>query len=85
MKIGQLKRLNKFFLLVNSCKGIVWIKTPEGDRYNLNSALNQCIIFDILLEDRHREFELTCSDKDDEKMFEEFMKGEKKSNMTGGI
>lgn len=43
MKITNIKNLDKFFEVIDSCKGRVELVTGEGDRLNLKSKLTQCI------------------------------------------
>ena len=39
MKVQNIKDVNKFFEVVDSCKGRVELVTGEGDRLNLKSKL----------------------------------------------
>ena len=41
MKIQNITNINKFFEVVDSCKGRVELVTGEGDRLNLKSKLCQ--------------------------------------------
>lgn len=72
MKIRNLSQLNDFVAAVNDCQGTVWLESPEGDKYNLKSTLNQYIALGKLLEERGDYLELFCSNTDDEKLFFKF-------------
>ena len=43
MKIENIKDVDKFFEVVDSCKGRVELVTGEGDRLNLKSKLSQYV------------------------------------------
>ena len=41
MKIQNISDVNKFFAVIDQCKGTVELVSPEGDRINLKSKLTQ--------------------------------------------
>ena len=43
MKVKNIKDINKFFEIVDSCSGKVELVTGEGDRLNLKSKLCQYV------------------------------------------
>ena len=43
MKVQHIHDIEKFFTVVDSCKGKVELVTGEGDRLNLKSKLSQYI------------------------------------------
>ena len=43
MKVQNIKDMNKFFEVIDSCKGKVELVTGEGDRLNLKSKLCQYV------------------------------------------
>ena len=43
MKVTNIKDIEKFFKVIDSCKGRVELVTGEGDRLNLKSKLSQMI------------------------------------------
>jgi len=43
MKIQAISDLDKFLALIDKCEGKVELVTDEGDRYNLNSKISQCV------------------------------------------
>ena len=58
--------VNDFVKVLDSCKGDVFMVTPEGDRLNLRSKLCQLIGFTALIQGgRVTESKLECSDPDD--------------------
>lgn len=43
MKVENIKNIDKFFSVVEKCKGKVELVTPEGDRLNLKSTLTKYV------------------------------------------
>ena len=43
MKVQNIKHIDKFFKVVDQCKGRVELVTGEGDRLNLKSKLSQYV------------------------------------------
>ena len=43
MKVSNIKDIEKFFEVVDSCEGRVELVTGEGDRLNLKSKLSQYV------------------------------------------
>ena len=43
MKVQNIKNIDKFFKVVDQCKGRVELVTGEGDRLNLESKLSQYV------------------------------------------
>ena len=43
MKVQNIKDIDKFFGVIDSCKGKVELVTGEGDRLNLKSKLSQYV------------------------------------------
>ena len=43
MKVSNIKDIDKFFEVVDSCDGKVELVTGEGDRLNLKSKLSQYV------------------------------------------
>ena len=48
MKVMGIKDIDKFFEVVDSCKGKVELVTGEGDRLNLKSKLSQYVSLAII-------------------------------------
>lgn len=72
MKIRGISQLNDFVYAVSRCKGIVWLQSSDGSRFNLNSVLNQTFALYRLLDAVSGSFEIVCSASDDEQYFEEY-------------
>ena len=53
MKVSHIKDIDKFFEVVDSCKGRVELVTGEGDRLNLKSKLSQYVSCKHLLRRRN--------------------------------
>ena len=43
MKVSNIKDIDKFFQVIDHCKGKVELVTGEGDRLNLKSKLSQYV------------------------------------------
>jgi PAS domain-containing protein len=70
--------LKAFFEAVESCKGAVFMISPEGDRLNLKSALCRIIGWTKLVEGGVlSKVRIECSDKEDERKLFRF-------NLFGG-
>ena len=81
MKLYNLKDINGFFDIVNTCKGKVFIVSSEGDRLNLKSTLTQYIAFSNLFSNPDiAELELEVENSDDIKRFLDFMINERITN-----
>lgn len=81
MKLYNLKDINGFFDIVNTCKGKVFIVSSEGDRLNLKSTLTQYIAFSNLFSNPDiAELELEVENSDDAKRFLNFMINERITN-----
>ena len=46
MKVSNIKDIEKFFEVVDSCSGKVELVTGEGDRLNLKSKLSQIVAYE---------------------------------------
>ena len=51
MKVSNIKDVEKFFEVVDSCEGKVELVTGEGDRLNLKSKLSQYVSMAKLFSD----------------------------------
>lgn len=66
MKIENIKNVDEFFKVVDSCKGKVELVTGEGDRLNLKSKLSQYVsLANIFSNGEIPELELVAYEKDD--------------------
>ena len=66
MKVQNIKDVNKFFDVVDSCKGRVELVTGEGDRLNLKSKLCQYVsLANIFSNGEIPELEIIAYEKED--------------------
>ncbi len=66
MKIENIKDIDKFFEVVDSCAGKVELVTGEGDRLNLKSKLSQYVsLANIFSNGEIPELEIIASEKED--------------------
>ena len=64
MKVSNIKDIDKFFEVVDSCKGRVELVTGEGDRLNLKSKLSQYVsLANIFSGGEIPELEIVANDK----------------------
>lgn len=74
MKIKNIKDIDKFFKVVDSCKGRVELVTDEGDRLNLKSKLSQYVsLANIFSDGNIPEMEIVASEKEDIEKLMDFM------------
>ena len=66
MKVENIKDIDKFFGVINSCKGRVELVTGEGDRLNLKSKLTQYVaLANIFSNGEIPQMEIIASEKED--------------------
>ena len=66
MKIQNITDVEKFFEVVDSCKGKVELVTGEGDRLNLKSKLSQYVsLANIFSNGEIPELEIVAYEKED--------------------
>jgi len=66
MKIKSIINVEKFFEVVDSCKGKVELVTGEGDRLNLKSKLSQYVsLANIFSNGEIPELEIVAYEKED--------------------
>lgn len=74
MKIDNIKDIDGFFKVVDSCVGRVELITGEGDRLNLKSKLSQFVsMAKIFSSGEIPELELVASEPEDVQRFIDFM------------
>ena len=69
MKLNNIRELQEFLAIVNSCEGSVWLESVDGDKLNLKSNLSQYVALGALLEQKGDELELYCTSREDEAKF----------------
>ena len=66
MKVQNISNIEKFFQVVDSCKGRVELVTGEGDRLNLKSKLSQYVsMANIFSNGEIPELEIVAYEKED--------------------
>ena len=74
MKVEHIRDIEKFFAVVESCKGKVELITGEGDRLNLKSKLTQYVsLANIFSNGEIPELELVASEPEDVMKLVDFM------------
>ena len=66
MKLSNVTDVQKFIAAVNSCENDVYLKSLEGDVFNLKSSLSQYIAIGRLLEESGDSPELFAQTREDE-------------------
>lgn len=77
MKVTNISDVNRFFEIVDSCKGKVELITGEGDRLNLKSKLCQYVsLASVFSNAEIPEMEIVADDPEDmEKLVDYMLKG----------
>lgn len=66
MKVQNIRNIEKFFEVINSCQGKVELVTGEGDRLNLKSKLSQYVsLANIFSDGTIAELELIAYEPED--------------------
>ncbi len=66
MKVQNIKDIDKFFQVIDSCAGKVELVTGEGDRLNLKSKLSQYVsLANIFSNGEIPELEIVAHEKED--------------------
>lgn len=74
MKVQNITDIDKFFKVIDTCKGKVELVTGEGDRLNLKSKLSQYVsLANIFSNGEIPELELIAYEKEDIDRLIEFM------------
>lgn len=74
MKISNIKNIEGFFQVIDSCVGKVELVTGEGDRLNLKSKLSQYVsLANIFSNGEIPELELVAHEKEDVDRLMNFM------------
>lgn len=72
MRLRNIQEVEQFRAVVESCKGEVWLESPNGDSFNLKSSFSQYVALGKLLGEHGDELELFCSLSEDEGKFYKF-------------
>lgn len=74
MKIQNIENVERFFKVIDSCKGKVELVTGEGDRLNLKSKLSQYVsLANIFSDGTIDELEVIAYEPEDTAKLVEFM------------
>lgn len=73
MKLRNIKDVKKFISVLDECKRDVYLKSPEGDVFNLKSSLSQYIAIGRLLEENGDSLEMFADDPADEALLIGFL------------
>lgn len=66
MKLKNIQEVEEFRKAVKECTGDVYLKSPDGDVFNLKSALSEYIALGRLLSEQGDCLELFASNREDE-------------------
>ena len=66
MRLNNVKDVQKFIEAINGCKEGVFLKSQEGDVFNLKSSLSQYVAIGRLIEESGSDLELFAESKEDE-------------------
>ena len=72
MKLTKTSEIEAFRAAIAACEGEVWLESPKGDRFNLNSIFSQYVALGAMLSENGDELELFCSLPEDEVHFYKF-------------
>ncbi len=74
MKIQNITDVEKFFNVINQCKGTVELISPEGDRINLKSRLTQYLSMATIFSNGYiKELDLVAHEKEDVERLIQYM------------
>lgn len=78
MKIQNIENIEKFFEVIDQCKGVVELVSPEGDRINLKSKLSQYVSLATMFSNGYiRELDIVAHEKEDvERLIKYMYQGE---------
>lgn len=78
MKIQNITDVEKFFNVINECRGTVELVSPEGDRINLKSRLTQYLSMATIFSNGYiKELDLVAHEKEDvERLIQYMYQGE---------
>ena len=66
MKLKNIKEVEEFRKVIHTCTGDVYLKSQDGDVFNLKSALSEYIALGRLLSEQGDSLELFASTREDE-------------------
>ena len=66
MKLKNIKEVEQFRNVIHECTGDVYLKSQEGDVFNLKSAMSEYIALGRLLSEQGDSLELFANNREDE-------------------
>ncbi len=73
MRLTNVKDVQKFIQVVNECEHDVYLKSQEGDVFNLKSSMSQYIAIGRLIEESGDSLELFADSREDEARLIQFL------------
>ena len=80
MKLRNIKEVEEFRKVIHDCTGDVYLKSQDGDVFNLKSALSEYIALGQLLSEQGDNLELFADRREDEARLIEFLANLDKEN-----
>ena len=84
MKLINIQEVEEFRKAVHQCEGNVYLKSPEGDVFNLKSAMSEYIALGQLLSEQGDNLELFADRREDEALLLNFIAELNKENKALG-
>ena len=84
MKLKHIKEVEAFRKVIHECEGNVYLKSPEGDVFNLKSAMSEYIALGQLLSEQGDNLELFADRREDEALLLNFIAELNKENKALG-
>jgi len=73
MRLTNVKDVQKFIAVIGTCEHDVYLKSQEGDVFNLKSSMSQYIALGRLVEENGDTLELFADSKEDEARLIKFL------------
>jgi len=73
MRLTNVKDVQKFIQVIDACEHDVYLKSQEGDVFNLKSSMSQYIALGRLVEENGDTLELFADGKEDEARLIQFL------------
>lgn len=74
MRFNNATEVNDFMSTVEKCEGSVWLESPLGDKFVLNSEFSRYVAMAALLEDKGEQLELFCQRREDKEKFYKYFR-----------
>lgn len=80
MKLQNIHEVEEFRKVIHECKNNVYLKSQEGDVFNLKSAMSEYIALGRLLSEQGDSLELFADSREDEALLLKFLSDLDKEN-----